>query len=778
MMVGWVANAVVVSGTPTSSGIFSYTINLSGGCGIVSANGTITVNPDNTITLTSAAGTDNQSLCINSPVTDITYVTTVCTGASFSGLPAGVTGSWSADAVTISGTPTVSGTFNYIVTLTGGCGTITTGGTITVIPDNTILLTSASGTDNQTVCTNTAILDITYMTVNATGAAVSGLPNGVTGSWAADIVTISGIPTDIGSFSYTVTLTGGCGTVSTVGTITMAPDNTITLTSAAGSDNQSICLNSAVSNITYATTGATGATFTGLPAGITGNWAADMITISGIATATGSFSYTATLTGGCGVVTESGILTVNDLPSGTTIPTDVLCKGDSTGALDLTPTGGTAPYTFVWNTGSVNEDLSNVVAGSYTVDITDANLCTSTVTGIVSEPAAALSGTTIVTSVLCSGGATGSIDLTVTGGTAPYTFLWSNGAITEDLVNIDTGIYTVTIIDANNCIASSSGTVAALSGSTVVTNVFCFGGADGSVDLTVTGGTAPYTFLWSNGATTEDLTNLIPGNYTVTITDANSCTSNSGGTVSEPAAALSGSTIVSNVLCFGGADGSADLTVTGGTSPYTFLWSNGATTEDLTNVLEGNYTVVITDSNDCSTIINVTITQPLAALAGSINAQTDLSCFESANGSVTVTGAGGTSPYEYSLNGGTYQVSGSFNGLSAATYTITVRDSNLCTTDVPVTITEPEVLSLASTTEDASCPDNPDGTITLIITGGTSPYIANWDGILLPQYRTDLLPGTYSVVVTDLNGCAASLDVVVGVIGSEDCIEDTTDHHS
>jgi len=721
--------------------------------------------------LTSAAGTDNQTDCINTAITNITYGTTGATGATFTGLPAGVTGAWAANVVTISGTPTTSGPFNYTVTLTGGCGNVTANGAITVTTDNTVTLTSAAGTDNQTVCINMVMANISYSTTDATGATVTGLPEGVTGSWASDIVTITGTPSVSGSFSYIITLTGGCGVITTGGTITVMQDNTVTLSSAAGTDNQTLCFNTAVTNITYSTTVATGATFTGLPAGVTGAWAADVVTISGTPTVSGPFNYTITLTGGCGNVTTGGTLTVNDLPSGTTISTDVLCKGDSTGALDLTPAGGASPYTFLWNTGAVTEDMNNVTAGSYSVIITDANLCTGPVSGTVSEPAAALVGTTIVTSVLCSGGATGSIDLTVTGGTAPYTFLWSNGAITEDLVNIDTGIYTVTITDANNCIASSSGTVAALSGSTVVTNVFCFGGADGSVDLTVTGGTAPYDFLWSNGATTEDLTNLVPGNYTVTITDANSCTSNSGGTVSEPAAALSGSTIVSNVRCFGGDDGSADLTVTGGTAPYTFLWDNGATTEDLVNVVAGNYTVTITDANGCPTTTNSTITQPLTALAGSITTQTDVSCFGSTDGSVTVEGAGGTSPYEYSLNGGTYQVSGIFNSLPAATYIITVRDANLCPADVSVTITEPEALAIASTPEDASCPDSPDGAITLNITGGTSPYIANWDGMLLPQDRTDLLPGTYSVVVTDLNGCAASLKISVGVVGSGNCIE-------
>ena len=180
------------------------------------------------------------------------------------GLPAGVTGSWSANVVTISGTPTASGPFTYTVTLTGGCAVVTATGTITVTPNNTVNRTSAAGTDAQTVCVNTAITNITYATTGATGATVTGLPAGVTGSWSANVVTISGTPTASGPFTYTVTLTGGCGVVTATGTITVTPNNTVNRTSAAGTDAQTVCINTAITNITYATTGATGATVTGI----------------------------------------------------------------------------------------------------------------------------------------------------------------------------------------------------------------------------------------------------------------------------------------------------------------------------------------------------------------------------------------------------------------------------------------------------------------------------------------------------------------------------------
>ena len=216
-------DVVTISGIPSVSGVFPYEITLTGGCGLVTIAGTITVTEDNTIVLTSAAGTDDQTVCINTAILDITYATTGATGATFTGLPTGVTGGWLNDVVTISGIPSVSGVFPYEITLTGGCGLVTIAGTITVTEDNTIVLTSATGTDDQSVCIDTPILDITYTTTGATGATITNLPTGVTGSWVNDVVTITGTPSVSGIFVYTITLTGGCGTVTETGTIEVTP---------------------------------------------------------------------------------------------------------------------------------------------------------------------------------------------------------------------------------------------------------------------------------------------------------------------------------------------------------------------------------------------------------------------------------------------------------------------------------------------------------------------------------------------------------------------------
>lgn len=339
-----------ISGTPTENinSPYLYTVTTEGPCANVTATGTITVNPGNTIALTSPAGSDAQTVCNGTAIANITYETTGATGADFSGLPAGVTGTWTAGTppdmtglIIISGTPTVPGNYSYTITLTGGCGVVTASGTIDVTPDNTITLTSQP--DPEPVCINQPMEPITYTTTGATGATFSGLPAGVSGTWTAGtepetgLIVISGTPSESGIFTFTITLTGGCGVVTEEGTIRVLPENTISLTSATGTDNQTVCINTAIINITYSTEGATGATFDGLPAGVTGNWAGNVVTISGTPIAFGLFNYTITLTGGCGTVSASGTINVEAASAGgAIIPAEtIVCTGANSGTLTL-----------------------------------------------------------------------------------------------------------------------------------------------------------------------------------------------------------------------------------------------------------------------------------------------------------------------------------------------------------------------------------------------------------------------------------------------------------
>jgi len=325
-------NTITISGTPTASGTFNYTIPLTGGCSTVSATGTITVAANNTVNPASSSPT----LCINTALTPITHATTGATGiGAASGLPAGVTAAFAGNTITISGTPTASGTFNYTIPLAGGCGTVNATGTITVTAANTV--NAASST--QTLCTNTALTPITHATTGATGIGTpTGLPAGVTASFAGNTITISGTPTASGTFNYTIPLTGGCGAINATGTITVTAGNTI----GAASSAPTLCINTALTPITHATTGATGiGTATGLPAGVNAQWAGNTITISGTPTASGFFTYTIPLTGGCGIVSATGTITVTTNMTVGTASSAPLCANTALTPITHTTTGAT-----------------------------------------------------------------------------------------------------------------------------------------------------------------------------------------------------------------------------------------------------------------------------------------------------------------------------------------------------------------------------------------------------------------------------------------------------
>ena len=531
----WAANVVTISGTPSVAGSATYTVTLTGGCGAITTTGTITVTANNAVALSSAVGTDAQTKCISTAITNITYATTGATGATVAGLPTGVSGSWAANVVTISGTPSVAGTATYTVTLTGGCGAITTTGIITVTANNTVTLTSAVGTNAQTKCISTAITNITYATTGATGATVTGLPTGVSGSWAANVVTISGTPSVAGTATYTVTLTGGCGSITTTGTITVTANNTVTLSSAVGTDAQTKCISTAITNITYAATGATGATVTGLPTGVTGAWAANVVTISGTPSVAGSSTYTVTLTGGCGAITATGTITVTQqtiaLSSGAGTNNQTVCTNAATTNITFT-VGGTATGAGATGlpagvTGSYSAGIFTIsgtptVAGSYPYTVTTTGTCppAATATGTITVTAQTISLSSAAgtnTQAVCinnaitnityalGGSATGA---GVSGLPAGVSGSYSAGVFTISGTPTASGTFNYTVTDTGTCtaaIATGSITVSpAPVGGTIANVTICY--ADNG-SLTLTGNVGTIT-RWESSNDNSTWTNI------------------------------------------------------------------------------------------------------------------------------------------------------------------------------------------------------------------------------------------------------------------------------
>jgi hypothetical protein len=218
--------------------------------------------------------------------------------------------------------------------------------------------------------------------------------------------------------------------------------------------------------------------------------------------------------------------------------TNILCFGQSTGAVSVSVSGGTPGYTYNWNNGNNTDAQNNVAAGNYTVSVTDANNCLSTLQLSVTQPAAGISFNPVSTNILCFGAGNGTVALNATGGSGILTYNWSNGSTDPSLGLLQAGTYSCTVTDANGCVATSSSFVitepTALNTTSTVTDATTFGGTDGSVNITVSGGTGSYSYNWSNGANTEDLNNLPAGEYTVTITDGNNCTFIQTETVDQP----------------------------------------------------------------------------------------------------------------------------------------------------------------------------------------------------------------------------------------------------
>jgi len=356
--------------------------------------------------------------------------------------------------------------------------------------------------------------------------------------------------------------------------------------------------------------------------------------------------------------------------------------------------------------------------------------------------------------------------MTPTGGTIPYSYSWSTtpSQTTQDLSALCAGIYTCNITDANNCTAVFIDTVTqpAVLNVSATANTGCGSACDKSGSATPTGGTAPYTYLWSpGGQTTATATGLCAGSFTVTVTDANGCTSIAAVSIISPTT-LAATSTCNAVSCFGGSNGTSTAIQTGGTGPYTYAWSTtpAQTTATATGLIAGTYTCIVTDANGCTTSTNCAVTQPASAVVATAIC-TSAVCFGGV-GSSFAAATGGTSPYTYLWNSTPAQTTATATGLAAGTYTCTVTDANGCTTSATCTVTQPPALSISTSSTSAPCGTCPTGSTTATVTGGTSPYTYMWaPGGCATANCTGLIPGTYTVTVTDANGCTGTQTVVV-----------------
>jgi large repetitive protein len=467
-------------------------------------------------------------------------------------------------------------------------------------------------------------------------------------------------------------------------------------------------------------------------------------------------TYNISVTDGASCVATQSVTITKPTPLSITdiIVTDVLCKGDKTGKVEIIASGGTGSYMYdiVATTFKPSNIISGLGAGNYTFEVKDANGCIAVLNKTVGEPMAPLSILTSATQISCFGG-TGSVVLSASGGTANYTF---TGDATTGLVAGRTYNYLVT--DAKSCTASASVILNAAPSLLVLTatptQISCFGGT-GSVALNVSGGTANYTY------TGDATTGLVAGRtYNYFVKDAKGCTATASVMLNAAPSLLVMTATATQPKCFG-EKGSVVLSAKGGTGAYTY---SGDATSMLAAGITYNYKV--TDANGCIATASVAITQPSKALSLSLVSQTDIKCFGDLTGKIDVKPTGGTPPYSYEVDGTAFP-SSPFTDLVAKLphYVIKVIDNNVCTATLNVTLTQPTApLSILSNPSvDVLCKGNATGSITINATGGTatltSPYMYSIDNGVTFQPSNifnNLLAKIYKVVVKDANSCVTA----------------------
>ena len=438
----------------------------------------------------------------------------------------------------------------------------------------------------------------------------------------------------------------------------------------------------------------------------------------------------------------------------TTKATDINCFGASTGQIQSSTTGGKAPYTYQWSNGATTADLSNLKAGTYGLSVTDQSGCADTATVLITAPPL-LQAVISATNASC-GNSNGTARVNASGGSGPYSYLWSNGATNSSISNLGPNTYSVTVTDNLACQVNTSIPItqsAALALTLNGTDIPCNETNTGMAAVQVSGGTAPYRYAWSNGATTSALNALPPGDYVVTVTDVLGCQGNGSQKIGSAPKLILQITAI-NVLCNGQNTGQATASVTGGTPAYDYRWSNGATTASIVNLVAGSYNLTVTDSKQCAQNQSINITQPTALQANAtFNRETSANA---QNGSASVSATGGTAPYSFKWSTGAS--TSAISGLGQGQYTVTVQDANGCNLVRTGTVGGESCtsLSVSGIATDLACAGAETGSISLSVLGGTAPYVYTWNNGANTSNLTGLNEGTYAVTVTDAKGCTGN----------------------
>lgn len=489
----------------------------------------------------------------------------------------------------------------------------------------------------------------------------------------------------------------------------------------------------------------------------------------------GTYQIVVTDDNGC---TSTSQIIVTDAPSPVIANTPLVqisCNGLNDGAITINTLGGLAPLQYSIDNG-INSQPSglfgNLSPGNYQILVTDANGCTAATFVVLVQPLGITANASTI-NANC-GTADGAITIAASGGSGALQFSIDNGVSFQSASSfgfLTAGNYSVIIRDANGCTNTVTATVSNNSAPSIsavsTTDITCFGAGNGVISVSANGGSGTLQYSIDNGATfqtSQIFNNVVAGNYTVVVQDAGGCTVTDVVSVTEPSM-LNMSNTTSGSTC-GILNGQINISANGGTAPFQFSIDSGVTfqsTATFSGLTSGIYQLQVQDANGC--VINTT-TQVANAPSPQINqvTHTDLTCFGSQNGTISIASSGGASPVMYSVDGGAqFQVGAVFSSLNAGSYQILIQDVNGCTATSSVVVTEPSAIAVTSVSTDATC-GNSNGTLAVNTIGGSGILTYSIDSGLNFQSGSlfqNLLAGSYNLVVQDANGCTSSAIALV-----------------
>ncbi|MCF0205960.1 MAG: gliding motility-associated C-terminal domain-containing protein, partial [Bacteroidales bacterium] len=575
---------------------------------------------------------------------------------------------------------------------------------------------------------------------NASTITVTANSNGISYAWSGGMTPISVSNTFMNAGPYTLTVTGdnGCTATSSFVITSNYTVPSVSITNNTGT-NTIDCNNPEIS-------------VTAVGSGETYIWSDGNTSATRLINALGVYSVTVTAVNGC--TSSASIEIFEDLTPPVanivnhTGTSHINCMANS---ITLLASGGVV---YNWSEGSTTSEISVSDAGTYIVTVQGNNGCTSSASASVTR-APELEASITNGTISCYGGTT-TASVAVSGGDPSYNYVWNSGSTSSTANNLAAGDYSVTVSDAGGCsmvLTCSIPQPTQVSAAISTYDINC-GISLGSMTASGDGGNAPYTYMWSNGSATDSISNLQNTSYSVTVFDANGCSATASASISAHGTLEVSAEVLADVTCFNYNDGSARVLCNSAIEPVIYTWSNGYTSQQISGLFAGDYSVSLTDAWGCVGSASVTISGPQQLLVQS--EFVDPSCYNTTDGRISVSVSGGVGPYQYSWSNS--QVVSNMANLPGGAYSVTVTDASRCTAVESVTLTQPSPVEFDVNVTDIACYGDQTGRIEIEAIGGYAPYRYQLVSLTAPTASsefTKLTAGYYTIRVIDARSCVA-----------------------